>query len=62
MSSAIRSHVKYIIAETSFVWEEKGGYYFRQYPLVDNGVLVDNETKGKAIRKAISTGLQALPA
>lgn len=21
---------------------EKGGYFFRQYPLVDNGVLVDN--------------------
>ena len=50
-----------IIAETSFVWEEKGGYFFRQYPLVDNGVLVDNEPKGKAIRKAISTGLPALP-
>ena len=32
---------------------EKGGYFFRQYPLVDNGVLVENEPKGKAIRKAI---------
>lgn len=32
---------------------EKGGYFFRQYPLVDNGVLVDNEPKGKAIRKAV---------
>ena len=32
---------------------ETGGYFFRQYPLVDNGKLVDNEPKGKAIRKAI---------
>ena len=32
---------------------EKGGYFFRQYPLVDNGVLVDNEPKGKSIRKAL---------
>ena len=32
---------------------ETGGYFFRQYPLVDNGVLVENEPKGKSIRKAI---------
>ena len=32
---------------------ETGGYFFRQYPLVDNGNLVENEPKGKAIRKAI---------
>ena len=32
---------------------EKGGYFFRQYPLVNNGVLVENEPKGKSIRKAI---------
>ena len=32
---------------------ETGGYFFRQYPLVDNGQLVENEPKGKAIRKAI---------
>ena len=32
---------------------ETGGYFFRQYPLVDNGKLVENEPKGKAIRKAI---------
>lgn len=29
------------------------GYFFRQYPLVDNGVPVDNKPKGKAIRKAL---------
>lgn len=32
---------------------EKGGYFFRQFPLVDNGVLVDNELKNKSMRKAI---------
>lgn len=32
---------------------EKGGYFFRQYPLVDNGVMVENESKGKSVRKAI---------
>ena len=44
------------VADNSPLFEEateKGGYFFRQYPLVDNGVLVDNEPKGKAIRKAI---------
>lgn len=32
---------------------EKGGHFFRQYPLVDNGVLVENEPKGKSVRKAL---------
>ena len=32
---------------------EKGGHFFRQYPLVNNGVLVENEPKGKSIRKAL---------
>jgi hypothetical protein len=32
---------------------EKGGHFFRQYPLVDNGELVENEPKGKSIRKAL---------
>lgn len=32
---------------------EKGGYFFRQFPLVDNGVLVENELKNKSMRKAI---------
>ena len=44
------------VAENSPLFEEatdKGGYFFRQYPLVDNGVLVENEPKGKSIRKAI---------
>ena len=25
---------------------EKGGYFFRQYPLVNNGMLLENEPKG----------------
>ena len=32
---------------------EHGGYFFRQYPLVDNGVPVLNEPKGKSIRRGI---------
>lgn len=30
-----------------------GGYFFRQYPLVDQGVPVDNKPKNKTIRKAL---------
>ncbi len=44
------------VAENSPLFEEateKGGYFFRQYPLVDNGRLVENEPKGKAVRRAI---------
>ncbi len=44
------------VADDSPIFEEateKGGYFFRQYPLVDNGVLVENEPKGKSIRKAL---------
>ncbi|MGN0190521.1 MAG: hypothetical protein ACI39U_02585 [Candidatus Cryptobacteroides sp.] len=32
---------------------EKGGSFFRQYPLVKDGIPVENKPKGKAIRKAI---------
>lgn len=44
------------VADNSPLFEqatEVGGYFFRQYPLVDNGVLVENEPKNKAIRKAL---------
>lgn len=44
------------VADNSPIFEEateKGGYFFRQYPLVDNGKLVENEPKGKSIRKAL---------
>lgn len=44
------------MAENSPLFEEateKGGYFFRQYPLVSEGALVENEPKGKSIRRAI---------
>jgi len=44
------------VSENSPLFEEateKGGYFFRQYPLVDNGAIVENVPKGKAVRKAI---------
>ena len=30
-----------------------GGHFFRQYPLIDNGTLVENAPKNKSIRRAI---------
>lgn len=44
------------VADNSPLFEEateKGGYFFRQYPLVKDGVLVENEPKNKSIRRAI---------
>ena len=44
------------VADNSPLFEEaveKNGYFFRQYALVDNGRLVENEPKGKAVRRAI---------
>ena len=44
------------VADDSPLFEkatETGGYFFRQYPLVDNGVLVENEPKNKTMRKAL---------
>ena len=44
------------VSENSPLFEEateKGGYFFRQFPLVDNGKLVENEPKNKTMRKAL---------
>ncbi len=44
------------VADNSPLFEEatdKGGYFFRQYPLVSDGQLIENEQKGKAIRRGI---------
>ena len=44
------------VADNSPLFEqatEQGGYFFRQYPLVSDGVLVENEPKGKSIRRGI---------
>ena len=44
------------VADNSPLFEqatERGGYFFRQYPLVDNGEFVENEPKNKSVRRAI---------
>ena len=44
------------VADNSPLFEqatEQGGYFFRQYPLVSDGVIVENEPKGKSIRRGI---------
>ena len=44
------------VSENSPLFEEateKEGYFFRQYPLVDNGRLVENAPKNKTMRKAL---------
>lgn len=44
------------VADNSPLFEdatERGGYFFRQYPLVKDGVLIDNEPKNKSERRAI---------
>ena len=44
------------VADSTPLFEQattQGGYFFRQYPLVYNGQLIDNEPKGKSVRRAI---------
>ena len=44
------------VADNSPLFEqatEQGGYFFRQYPLVGDGGLIENEPKGKSVRRAI---------
>lgn len=44
------------VADNSPLFEEateKGGYFFRHFPLVDDGSLVEVNIKGKAIRRAV---------
>lgn len=44
------------VADNSPLFEEateKEGYFFRQYPLVKDGVLVENKPKNKSVRRAI---------
>ena len=44
------------MAESTSLFEEaieKDGYFFRQYPLVSNGRMVENKPKGKAVRHAL---------
>lgn len=54
--ASIEGKVTIGVAENSPLFEEateKGGYFFRQYPLVSNRQLIDNEPKGKSIRRGI---------
>lgn len=54
--SIIDGQVTVGVADNSPLFEqatEHNGYFFRQFPLVDNGRLVENELKNKAIRRAI---------
>ena len=54
--ASINGEVTVGVAENSPLFEkatEDDGYFFRQYPLVSNGKLVENEPKGKSIRRAI---------
>jgi len=44
------------VSENSSLFEEaieSGGYFFRQYPAVDNGVMVENNPKNAAFRRAL---------
>lgn len=44
------------VADRSSLFEEateKGGYFFRQYPLVKDRQVIENEPKGKSIRRGI---------
>ena len=54
--ASINGEVSIGVAENSPLFEqatEENGYFFRQYPLVDRGEIVENELKGKSIRRAI---------
>lgn len=54
--ASINGRVTVGVADSSPLFEqatEEEGYFFRQYPLVSNGELIENAPKGKSIRRAI---------
>lgn len=54
--ASINGKVTVGVADNTSLFEEatvSGGYFFRQYPLVKDGQVIDNEPKGKSIRRAI---------
>ena len=54
--AAIDGKITVGVADNSPLFEEateRSGYFFRQYPLVKDGVLVENEPKNKSVRRAI---------
>ncbi len=54
--ASIAGKVTIGVADNTSLFEEateKGGYFFRQYPLVKDGCVIENEPKGKSIRRGI---------
>ena len=55
--ASINGKITVGVAQNSPLFEEAtgndNGYFFRQYPLVSNGKVVENEVKGKSIRRGI---------
>ena len=54
--ASINGEITIGVADNSPLFEkatEEAGYFFRQYPLVSNREIVENELKGKSIRRAI---------
>lgn len=52
----IGDSVRIGVADNSPLFEkatETGGYFFRQYPLVSNGMLVENELKSQSTRRGL---------
>lgn len=54
--ASIEGKISVGVAENSPLFEEameKDGYFFRQYPLVADGRIVENEPRGKSVRRGI---------
>ena len=54
--ASINGKVTIGVADNTSLFEEAtmhNGYFFRQYPLVKDGQVIDNEPKGKSIRRAL---------
>jgi len=54
--AVIEGRITVGVADNSPLFEEateRGGYFFRQYALVDSGRLVENEPKNKSIRRSL---------
>ncbi len=54
--AVVDGHITIGVAESSPLFEravEQGGCFFRQYPLVDNGKIVENSPKNRSVRRSI---------
>lgn len=55
--SIINGEVNLGVADASPMFEEaiiNNGYFFRQYPLVAGGQIIENKPKGKSVRRALA--------